>query len=167
MTRYPTITLLRSAILATAMACGAIGVKWHRTDSASAALELLDYADTISWQIAEADELEQRLLAEGRHEETYRVYDIRRNTERDWIDIKETLGDYLGFRNRRRLLTHDILTEPEAIRAATAEVRLHLDDRAGEYVMLGASAILLLVTLVIRPPRQPDKAIAVATTEVA
>ena len=38
------------------------------------------------------------------------------------IDIKATLRDYLGVMKRRRLFACDILSEPEAIRAATAEV---------------------------------------------
>ena len=94
MKRNTTIMLVRCAILLAAIVCGVIGVSWYRDEPKDITLDLLRYTSTITKRIAEANEFETSLLAEGRDEETYTAFDIRRNIELDWQDVQGELRKF-------------------------------------------------------------------------
>ena len=160
MKRNTTIMLIRCAILLAAIVCGVIGVNWYRDEPKDITLDLLRYTSTITKRIAEANEFETSLLAEGRDEETYTAFDIRRNIELDWQDVQGELRKFLGVETQQRLFAYDILTEPEAVRADADSVKRRLTNRTPAYSMLGSSMLLLIGTLVVRPVRDVDETAA-------
>ncbi len=148
-----TITLVRCAILLAAMGCGVVGYRWYQNEPEDIALDILDYAGDLTRSVDASLAMEARLIAEGREEETFRAFDVRRNAELEWRDIQGELYKFAGAANQRRLVAHNILTDPDVLRTDLEEVRRQLISRVPAYSMLGLSMALLVGTLFIRPAR--------------
>lgn len=147
------ITLVRCAILLGAMGCGVVGYRWYQNEPEDIALDILDYAEGLTRRVDESMAQEARLIAEGREEDSFRAFDVRRNSELEWRDIQGELYKHVGASNQQKLVAHDFLTESEALRLDVEKVRKRLITRVPAYSMLGASMVLLLGTLVVRPSR--------------
>ena len=153
MKNHARITLIRCVVLLGAMGCGVVGYRWYQDRPANLTLDMLDYANGLTHRIDESKAMEARLIAEGQPEETFRAFDIRRNAELEWRDIRSELAKFIGPSSVNQLASHDIYDETELTRADVERVRTRLLSRVPAFTMLGASMVLFVGVLLVRPRR--------------